>query len=72
MGLADRDRADTCHDIALWQMAMADNPLAPIRCLQLCMLGEKICDLGLDSLSQHRLRAPCRRISVSWSSKAPG
>jgi hypothetical protein len=44
MGLADRDRANTRHDITLRQMAMAENALAIIFCLQINMRGEKIRD----------------------------
>jgi len=57
-GLADRDSADTCQHLALRQMAMAHNALAAVIGLEISMLGEKICDLGLDACaSSVRARA---------------
>jgi hypothetical protein len=51
--LADRDRADTCHDFAFRQMAVANNALTAIFGLQISVIGEKIRDLSLCYLS-HR------------------
>ncbi len=53
--LADRDWANTGHDLAFRQMAMAHNASA-VRGLEIGMLGEKIRDLGLYGLSQQRAR----------------
>ena len=52
-------------------MAMAYNTLVAIGGSEIRMIGEKIRDLSFYCLRK-RLRAPCLRISVSWSSKAPG
>jgi hypothetical protein len=56
-GLADRNRADTCHDLALRQMAVANNALTATFDRQISVLGEKIRNLRLYSLSQQRARA---------------
>src|SRR5262245_25733004 len=53
-GLADRNRADTCQHLALWQMAVARNALAAVLGLEISMLGEKIRDLGLKRFRQQR------------------
>ena len=39
-GLTDRDRADTCRDRALRQVALAHDALATILGLQVCMRAE--------------------------------
>src|SRR5262249_28142931 len=50
----DRDRTDTCHDLALRQMAVAHNALPAIFGLQITVPGEKIRDLSLYGLSHQR------------------
>jgi hypothetical protein len=54
--LADGDRADTGHHLALRQVTVADDALVAVRGLQIGMLAEKVRDLGLDCLGQQR---PC-------------
>jgi hypothetical protein len=69
--LADGDRADTGHHLALGQLTVADNALMAIRGLQIGMLAEKVRDLGFNGLGQQDT-APVREISVSRSSTFPG
>src|SRR6202022_4028847 len=50
--LADGDRTDTGHHLALRQVTVADDALVAVLGLQIGMLAEKVCDLGLDRLSE--------------------
>ncbi len=50
--LADGDRTDTGHHLALRQVAMADDTLMAVRGLQIGMLAEKVCNLGFDRLGE--------------------
>jgi hypothetical protein len=50
--LADGDRTDAGHHLALRQVTVADDALVAVRGLQIGMLAEKVCDLGLDRLRQ--------------------
>src|SRR5215467_12909810 len=55
--LANGDKADTGHDLALWKMAMAYHPLMARLGLEIRMLFEKLSNLRLDRLGQQRTRA---------------
>src|SRR5215467_10095779 len=55
--LANGDKADTGHDLALWKMAMAYHPLMARLGLEIRMLCEKLSNLRLDRLGQQRTRA---------------
>src|SRR6516165_9607973 len=55
--LANGDRADAGHDLALWKMAMAYHALMARLGLEIRMLCEKLSNLRLDSLGQQRSRA---------------
>jgi hypothetical protein len=44
--LADGDRTDTGHHLALRQVTVADDALAAVLGLQMGMLAEKVRDLG--------------------------
>ncbi len=46
--LADGDRTDTGHHLALRQVTVADDALVAVLGLQIGMLAEKVRDLGLD------------------------
>ena len=50
--LADGDRTDTGHHLALRQVTVADNALVAVSGLQIGMLAEKVRDFGLDRLGQ--------------------
>src|SRR2546421_4483937 len=50
--LADGDRADPGHHLALRQVTVADDALVAVPGLQIGMLAEKVCDLGLDRLGK--------------------
>src|SRR5881409_1762856 len=50
--LADGDRTDTGHHLALRQVAVADDALVAVLGLQIGMLAEKVCDLGFDRLGE--------------------
>src|SRR6058998_2688274 len=50
--LADGDRTDTGHHLALRQVAVADDELVAVLGLQIGMLAEKVCDLGFDRLGE--------------------
>src|SRR5437763_974854 len=50
--LADGDRTDTGHHLALRQVTVADDALVAVRGLQIGMLAEKVCDLGFDRLGE--------------------
>jgi hypothetical protein len=50
--LADGDRTDAGHHLALRQVTVADNALVAVLGLQIGMLAEKVRDLGLDRLGQ--------------------
>src|SRR5215470_11851018 len=69
--LANGDRADAGHDLALWKMAMADHALMALLGLEIRMLCEKLSNLRLDRLGQQRTRA-ARRTSVKEPVKTPG
>jgi hypothetical protein len=45
--LADGDRTGTRHHLALRQMTVTDDALVTVRGLQIGMLAEKVCNLGL-------------------------
>jgi hypothetical protein len=70
--LADGDRTDTGHYLALRQVTVADDTPVAVRGLQIGMLAEKVRDLGLDRLSHQSTRPIGRKISVSRSSTFPG
>src|SRR5215471_19195399 len=55
--LANGDRADAGHDLALWKMAMADHALMALLGLEIRMLCEKLSNLRLDRLGQQRTPA---------------
>src|SRR6516225_6187029 len=55
--LANSDRADAGHDVALWKMAMAHHALMARLGLEIGMLCEKLSNLRLDRLGQQRSRA---------------
>src|SRR5450631_60314 len=55
--LADRDRTDTGHHLALRQVTVAHDPLVAVRGLQIGILAEKVRDLGLDRLGQQSTRS---------------
>src|SRR6516164_8376418 len=55
--LANGDRADAGHDVALWKMAMTHHALMARLGLEIRMLCEKLSNLRLDRLSQQRTRA---------------
>ena len=69
--LADGDRTDTGHHLALRQVTVADDALVAVPGLQIGMLVEKVRDLGLDRPGEQGT-APLRKTSVSWPSKNPG
>src|SRR5712675_211642 len=50
--LADGDRTDAGHHLALRQVTVADDALVAVPGLQIGMLAEKVRDLGLDRLGQ--------------------
>src|SRR5207244_3906519 len=50
--LADGDRTETGHHLALRQVAVADDALVAVLGLQIGMLAEKVCDLGFDRLGE--------------------
>ena len=54
--LADGDRTDAGHHLALRQMAVADDALVAVLGLQIGMLAEKVRDLGLDRLGEQGAR----------------
>src|SRR5438876_1416386 len=54
--LADGDRADTGHHLALRQMTVADDALVAVPGLQIGMLAEKVRYLGLYRLGKQRTR----------------
>src|SRR5271156_4945447 len=69
--LADGDRTDTGHHLALRQVTVADDALVTVRGLQIGMLAEKIRDLGLDRLGQQGTRPITQDfgelvVDVSW------
>src|SRR5499427_7255073 len=60
--LANGDRADAGHDLALWKMAMADHALMALLGLEIRMLCEKLSNLRLDRLGQQRTRAAAQHL----------
>src|SRR6516165_2100948 len=60
--LANGDRADAGHDVALWKMAMAYHALMARLGLEIRMLCEKLSNLRLDRLGQQRTRAPAQKL----------
>src|SRR4030088_3703156 len=69
--LADGDRTDTGHHLALRQVTGGDDALVAVRGLQIGMLAEKVRDLGLDRLGQQRPRPITQDfgelvVDVSW------
>src|SRR5438552_15322155 len=50
--LADGDRTDAGHHLALRQVTVADDALVAVPGLQIGMLAEKVCNFGLDRLGQ--------------------
>src|SRR3954470_8315537 len=54
---AHRNRAQAGHNLALWPMTMAHQPLAAILGLLISVAAEEGCDLSLDGLRQQRSRA---------------
>ena len=57
MRLADSDRTDTGHHLALRQVTVADDALVALFSPQICMLAKKLCDLSLDRLGQQGTRS---------------
>src|SRR6266446_1449876 len=55
--LANRDRADVGHDLALRKMAVAHDALLARLGLEIGMLCEKLSNLRFDGLGQQRTRA---------------
>jgi hypothetical protein len=66
--LADGDRTDTGHHLALWQVTVADDALVAVLGLQIGMLAEKVCNLGLYRLGKQGTRsiAQGRRLSTRY------
>jgi hypothetical protein len=69
--LADGDRTDTGHHLALRQVTVADDALMAVRGLQIGMLAEKVRNLGLDRLGQQGTRPIAQDfgeliVDVSW------
>src|SRR6516162_3988745 len=60
--LANGDRADAGHDVALWKMAMAYHALMARLGLEIRMLCEKLSNLRLDRLGQQSTRAPAQKL----------
>jgi hypothetical protein len=54
--LANGNRTDACHHLALRQMTVAHEALVAVTGLQIDMLAEKVCDLCLDRLGKQRTR----------------
>src|SRR5437868_5932832 len=50
--LADGDRTDAGHYLALRQVTVADDALPAVLGLQIGMLAEKVCDFGLDRFGE--------------------
>ena len=59
--LADGDRTDTGHHLALRQVTVADDALVAVLGLQIGMLAEKVRDLGLYRLGEQRHAPHCAR-----------
>src|SRR4029077_5476067 len=55
-GLADGDRTDTGHHLARRRGTVAHDPLVAVCGLQIGMLAEKVCDLGLYRLGEQGTR----------------
>src|SRR5437870_5736675 len=69
--LADGDRTDTGHHLALRQVTVADDALVAVLGLQIGMLAEKVCNLGLYRLGEQATRPIAQDFSelildVSW------
>ena len=69
--LADGDRTDTGHHLALRQVTVADDALVAVLGLQIGMLAEKVRDLGLDRLGEQGTRPVAQDfgeliVEVSW------
>src|SRR6478735_10466759 len=69
--LADGDRTDAGHHLARRQVTVADDALVAVLGLQIGMLAEKVCNLGLDRLGQQSTRPIAQDFSelildVSW------
>src|SRR6202163_4783071 len=69
--LADGDRTDTGHHLALRQVTVADDALVAVLGLQIGMLAEKVCNLGLYRLGKQRTRPIAQDfgeliLDVSW------
>src|SRR5258705_6037419 len=73
--LADGDRTDTGHHLALRQVTVAYDALVAVRSPQIGMLAEKVRDLGLDRLGQQSTRPIAQDfgeliVDVSWAESA--
>src|ERR1019366_4752105 len=69
--LAHGDRTDTGHHLALRQVTVADDALVTIPGLQIGMLAEKVCNLGLYCLGEQATRPIAQDfgeliLDVSW------
>jgi hypothetical protein len=69
--LADGDRTDAGHHLALRQVTVADDALVTVLGLQIGMLAEKVRNLGLDRLGQQSTRPTTQDfgeliVDVSW------
>src|SRR5260370_285546 len=69
--LADGDRTDTGHPLALRQVTVADDALVAVLGLQIGMLAEKVCNLGLYRLGKQGTRPIAQDfgeliLDVSW------
>src|SRR5665811_2020176 len=66
-----RDRTDTGHHLALRQVTVADDALVAVLGLQIGMLAEKVCNLGLYRLGEQATRPITQDfgeliLDVSW------
>jgi hypothetical protein len=69
--LADGDRTNAGHHLALRQVTVADHALVAVLGLQIGMPAEKVRDLGLDRLGQQSTRPIAQDfgeliLDVSW------
>ena len=69
--LANSDRTDTGHHLALRQVTVAHDALVAVRGLQIGMLAEKVCNLGLYRLGKQGTRPIAQDfgeliLDVSW------
>src|SRR4029077_14719531 len=69
--LADSNRTDSGHHLALRQVTVADDALVAVLGLQIGLLAEKVCNLGLYRLGKQRTRPVAQDfgeliLDVSW------